>query len=83
MYILGSADETNGSHAEALFIIRFLSGFNQAGAVAQAKVVVGAHAEKLSAVLHFYSCALGGHEGRLAFKETGFFNGFHFFCINA
>ena len=82
MDVLGAADEPHGGQAIALFVIGLLGGLNEPGAVAQAQVVVGAHAQQLPAILHFYPGPLGRDEGGLSLKQPGLPDGLHLFGVN-
>ncbi len=82
MDVLGAADKAYGSHPVPLLVICPLRRLYQTGIIAKPKIVVRAHAQKLSSVLHLHSCPLRRHKRRLAFKKTCLFNSFYFFRID-
>ena len=51
MQVLGAADEAHGRHAVAAKLHGFFGGFNQAGIVRQAQVIVGTEVQGLAAIL--------------------------------
>ena len=82
MNVLGSADETDRSHAVAPVVVRSLCCIDQSLVVAKAKIVVRAHVDDLPAILQLYAGALGGSDRCFSLKQAGFPDVLHFFRIN-
>ena len=70
--VLRAADEADGGHAVAALVHGLFRRLNQAGAVGEAEVVVGAEVEGLAAVLEGDFGALGGNDVALSLVKTGF-----------
>ena len=76
--VLGTADETDRTHAIASFVHGFLGGSNQTRAVGQAQVVVGAEVQNFLTAVHFDVRALRGDDHTFVFVKTGITNPFEF-----
>ena len=73
--VLRAADETDGRHAVTAGVHRLLGGFDEARAVGQAEVVVGAEIQRLAAVLECNLGALGGADIAFVLVQAGLFDG--------
>lgn len=82
MYILRTTDKTYRSNAVSFIVICLFGRLYKTRAVPKSEVVVRAHTEKFSSVLHCYSGTLWGNKRRLSFKKSRLFYSFHFFCVN-
>ena len=80
--VLGAADKPHGGQAVAFLVIGPLRRLDEPGIVAQPQVIVGAHAQKLPAVLHLHPGPLGRDKGRLPLKKPGLPNVLYFLRVN-
>ena len=68
MNVLGSTDETDGSHAVSPVIISSLCSIDQPLAVAKTKIVIGAHIDDFPAILQLHAGSLSGSNRRFPLK---------------
>ena len=73
--ILGAADEADGGHSVTAGVHRFLGGFDEAGVIGQAQIVVGAEVEGLAAVLQLDAGALGRCDISFSLVKAGLVDG--------
>jgi len=72
--ILRAADKAHRGHTEAMLVQRGLGGFDDAGIIGQAKIVIGAEIQHIAGFIRLDLDALRGRDAALALVQPGLVN---------